>query len=80
MFGFAFALSLIISFSDDLMNYWNIFCDRRSCVFGGLYVARNRLSTYRIEKNGSRNLLDDALPEPLNRAIGRVTIINWQEN
>lgn len=45
MFGGAFTMFLIFSFSDDLMNMWNVLALSETIAYGGLYVVTNRFTT-----------------------------------
>jgi hypothetical protein len=56
MFGGAFAMFLIFSFSDDLMNMWNVFALSETIAYGGLCVVTNRFTTYQVANDGIRNL------------------------
>lgn len=56
MFGVAFAMFLIFSFSDDLMNIWNVVALTETITYGGLYIAINRVTTYQVANDGIRNL------------------------
>jgi hypothetical protein len=47
---------LIFSFSDDLMNMWNVFALSETIAYGGLYVVTNRFTTYQVANDGIRSL------------------------